>query len=92
MRGQSVSQRTLRSKRLRAMLYDAFGGKCAICGCELPDDWHADHVVPWVKEQRTNVFAMQALCPTCNLKKGIREDAEVAPVLCELRSSVAPKE
>lgn len=35
-----------------------FGGKCAYCGCELPEKgWHADHVEPigrktkWVKEQ-----------------------------------------
>lgn len=72
MRGQSVSQRTLRSKRLRGLLYDAFGGRCAICGCELPDDWHADHVVPWSVTGRTNIFEMQALCPQCNLRKGDR--------------------
>ena len=64
--------RTLRSKRLRALLYYSQDGKCAICGCELPDDWHADHIVPWVKEQRTNVHDMQALCPTCNIKKGMK--------------------
>lgn len=36
----------------------------------LPDDWHADHVVPWVVSRRTNVHEMQALCPECNLRKG----------------------
>lgn len=62
--------RTLRSKRLRAALYIAADGKCQICGCELPDDWHADHIVPYSKTGRTNVHEMQALCPTCNQKKG----------------------
>jgi 5-methylcytosine-specific restriction endonuclease McrA len=66
--------RRLSSKKMRALLYYAQDGKCAICGEPLPDDWHADHVVPWVKEQRTNVFAMQALCPSCNLKKGAKTD------------------
>ena len=63
-------QRTLRSKRLRAALWIAADGKCQICGNELGDDWHADHVVPWVISKRTNVHEMQALCPACNLFKG----------------------
>lgn len=63
-------QRTLRSKRLRAALWIAADGKCQICGCELGDVWHADHVVPWMASKRTNVHEMQALCPACNLKKG----------------------
>jgi len=66
----SESSRSLRSKKLRAALYYAQDGKCAICGEPLPDDWHADHITPWVKEQRTNVHEMQALCPKCNLRKG----------------------
>ena len=62
--------RTLRSKKLRAALWQSTGGKCAICGCELPWPWHADHVVPYCKTKLTNVHDMQALCPACNLKKG----------------------
>lgn len=62
--------RTLRSKKLRAMLYYSQEGKCAICGADLPDGWHADHLVPWTKTHRTNVHEMQALCPKCNLEKG----------------------
>jgi len=62
--------RTLRSKRLRAVLYCAANGKCQICGEELGEDWHADHVVPWSVTNRTNVHEMQALCSACNLRKG----------------------
>lgn len=62
--------RTLRSKRLRSALWIAADGKCQLCGCDLPDDWHADHVVPWSARPITNVHEMQALCPTCNLRKG----------------------
>jgi len=62
--------RTLRSKRLRAALWIASGGKCCICKCDLPTSWHADHKEPWAKSKTTNVHDMQALCPQCNLKKG----------------------
>jgi len=61
--------RTLRSKKLRQFLYERAGGKCQKCGEILGDDWHADHVVPWSVNKRTNVFEMQAVCPACNLKK-----------------------
>lgn len=64
--------RSLRSKRLRAMLYFLTDGKCAICGVRLEKGWHADHVVPWSKTKRTNVHEMQPLCPPCNLKKGAK--------------------
>jgi len=67
-----MDMRTLRSKKLRAALYYSQGGKCAICGGELPEDWHADHIVPWMVTKRTNVHEMQALCPKCNLGKGTK--------------------
>ncbi len=62
--------RTLKSQRLRTVLYESAGGKCQICGIVLDANWHADHIVPWKISGRTNVHEMQALCSTCNLKKG----------------------
>lgn len=62
--------RTLRSKKLRAVLYRFANGKCQICGKQLGEDWHADHVVPWSVTKRTNVHEMQALCVHCNVVKG----------------------
>lgn len=62
--------RTLRSKRLRSLLWQTADGKCRLCGCDLPADWHADHIEPFAVTQRTNFHEMQALCPACNLKKG----------------------
>src|SRR5690348_2578066 len=62
--------RFLRSKRARALLWHAAGGKCPKCGLDLPDSWHADHVVPHSVSGRTDFFEMQALCPHCNLRKG----------------------
>lgn len=32
------------TKKQRAELRMKFGGRCAYCGCELGDKWHADHV------------------------------------------------
>lgn len=32
------------TKRQREELRMKFGGKCAYCGCELGEKWHADHV------------------------------------------------
>jgi 5-methylcytosine-specific restriction endonuclease McrA len=66
-----ATSRTLRSKKLRFALWRQANGKCQICGNKLdPSNWHADHIVPWVKSKRTNVHEMQALCPKCNFEKG----------------------
>ena len=65
--------RTLRSKRDRALLWLDSDGKCANCGAELGEDWHADHIVPWKRTRRTNVHEMQPLCRICNLAKGDRD-------------------
>ena len=65
--------RTLRSKEDRWMLWNWSGGRCAICGEPIElDSFHADHRVPYSVSGRTNVYEMQALCPSCNLKKGAR--------------------
>ena len=66
----SSSGRSLRARRLRSALYLATNGHCAGCGAPLASGWHADHVTPWSRTRHTNVHEMQALCPTCNLRKG----------------------
>ena len=68
-----MTQRTLKSKQFRAILWLEADGKCCACQSDLPENWHADHVVPWSKVPRTNLHEMQALCPSCNLKKGNRQ-------------------
>ncbi|MFN8470307.1 MAG: HNH endonuclease [Caldilineaceae bacterium] len=82
--------RTLVSKKLRALLYYEHDGKCAICGCELPDDWHADHIVPWVVSHETNVHDMQPLCPNCNRAKGTKmlrkHQAELQRIAIDIRT------
>lgn len=71
----STSQRFLRSHAKRALLWYATNGRCALCGCPLPDAWHADHIIPWHVSHQTNLHKMQPLCPACNRKKGGRMPA-----------------
>jgi len=58
------------STNQRVALFLGSDGKCASCGAELQPGWHADHVQPWSKGGETDVVNGQALCPTCNLRKG----------------------
>jgi len=37
---------TKKRERIKAK----FGGRCAYCGCELGDRWHADHVEPVIRQ------------------------------------------
>lgn len=55
----------------RAALYLAAGGRCSSCGVELQPGWHADHVTAYALGGDTDVVNGQALCPTCNLRKGV---------------------
>jgi len=43
---------------------------CSACGIELNKHFHADHRVAFVRGGRTTIENGQALCPSCNLKKG----------------------
>ena len=67
-----MGHRFLRDPDLRAALYESTGGKCANCGTPLETGWHADHIVPWVVSQETNLYDMQPLCPRCNVLKGAK--------------------
>ena len=58
------------SKKQRIALAMASNWKCLICGIPLPKHWHSDHKIPFSKGGKTDVINGQALCPTCNLKKG----------------------
>lgn len=54
----------------RAAMVIASGGVCELCGVALATGWHADHDVAFSRGGATDVANGQALCPTCNLKKG----------------------
>ncbi|MGI4788913.1 MAG: DEAD/DEAH box helicase family protein [Janthinobacterium lividum] len=67
-------------------LYWLSEGKCTKCGTPLPEDWHADHVVPYTEGGRTDVTNGQALCPKCNLEKGSKSMLKPWPSTVVLRS------
>lgn len=54
----------------RIALYMQALGKCRRCGADLQAGWHGDHIQPWSRGGSTDVLNGQALCPTCNHKKG----------------------
>jgi superfamily II DNA or RNA helicase len=58
------------SRRQKNALFVAAFGKCEMCGNDLPPGWHADHIVPYIKNGNTSLINGRALCPLCNLKKG----------------------
>lgn len=60
----------------RIALYLAADGRCMKCGTELGDNWHADHIHPWSQGGPTDVTNGQALCATCNLRKGNNLNAD----------------
>ena len=46
---------------------------CEVCGVQLTrKNFHADHKIPYSLGGETAVYNGQALCSTCNLKKGNR--------------------
>jgi len=74
-----MQKRRKLSKRERWLVYDASGGRCAICGVELHLDgeWHADHIIPFSETGSMLLSELQATCPQCNLKK--RQDHGLHP-------------
>ncbi|MED7793167.1 HNH endonuclease [Klebsiella aerogenes] len=64
------------TKKQRAELRMKFGGRCAYCGCELGDKWHADHMEPvyrvagiMMHEERDCPENQVPACHPCNLHK-----------------------
>ena len=58
------------SMRQRFTLLLLSGGRCEICGTRIDQSFHADHKFPFSAGGSTVLLNGQALCPSCNLKKG----------------------
>jgi superfamily II DNA or RNA helicase len=65
------------------------GCVCKLCGRAIPFDlMHGDHIVPWSLGGLTTIANLQALCGSCNLRKG-SQPQEVADALFNVEH-VAP--
>ena len=60
------------NRRERFILRIGALNRCVLCGAKLTRGFHADHIEPWSRGGMTEASNGQALCPTCNLKKGNR--------------------
>lgn len=58
------------SQLQRSVLAWVAGGRCVKCGAPLARNFHADHVLAFSKGGATVTNNGQALCRTCNLRKG----------------------
>ncbi|MFA6925334.1 MAG: HNH endonuclease [Bacteroidales bacterium] len=60
------------SNKLKIRVAMRDGNVCRICGCKLEgwNDFHFDHIIPWVKCGETTYENLQILCVDCNLLKG----------------------
>ncbi len=67
------------NQKQRQALFMVSGGKCEMCGEELGDAWHADHVIPCSLGGQTDVSNGQALCASCNLSKGDSVEGIIDP-------------
>lgn len=54
----------------KAEIYSNSNGTCQICKKKVNErNWHADHIIPWIKGGKTVVENGQVLCPKDNLSK-----------------------
>ena len=73
------------TKAERQAVWAKYGGRCAYCGCELPERWHVDHLKPvrrrtWRRAdqgelrwpQRHRLDNCMPSCPPCNIDKHAR--------------------
>ena len=67
-----MSERRNFNSRERVKLFLSSDGKCSICGVDIVEGWHADHILPFSMGGKTHILNGQALCPKCNLSKGAK--------------------
>lgn len=48
-------------------------GRCAVCRCVLPDNYHVDHIKSLAKGGEHIKINVQLLCPTCNMEKSAKD-------------------
>ena len=68
-----LDERRMFTEEQKIQIYHRDQGICKGCGKYVSEyNWHADHIIPWVKGGCTEVENGQVLCVKCNIKKGAR--------------------
>jgi|TARA_B110000259_G_C13704199_1_gene277690 5-methylcytosine-specific restriction endonuclease McrA len=60
------------TSRQKIILKILSGNKCSICEISLNENYHADHIKPFIKKGKSVIQNGQALCQKCNLQKGAK--------------------
>jgi 5-methylcytosine-specific restriction endonuclease McrA len=78
------SVRLLKSKGQRYLIWLSQDGHCAMCGTfvDCDESYHIDHMKAWSKGGATELYNLQLLCPSCNLRKGARDLEELCSSGC----------
>lgn len=69
-------KKRLFTPRQKKILKMVSGNYCQKCRKKLDRNFHADHIVPFSKGGKTILKNAQALCSSCNLKKGSAYNAK----------------
>jgi len=75
LEGLSTSEQTRRrgfNTAEKITGYVLAGGRCQLCNAVLDENWELDHIHPFSKGGETSISNAQALCRSCNRRKGNR--------------------
>ena len=69
----------MNKKEEREFIKNKYGGRCAYCGCILPEKWHVDHLKPIIRDLENKnkcefpefdtLENKMPSCPSCNILK-----------------------
>jgi len=62
----SAAAGKLSKAKIRAIVFDKYGGKCAYCGVDLVKGWNVDHIKPQIFGGTNDLENLNPSCKDCN--------------------------
>lgn len=59
--------------KIRTILFEKYGGKCAYCGVDLEKGWNVDHIIPKRLGGTDDLENLNPSCRACNNYKSIND-------------------